>query len=282
MIKILIVDDHPIFRYGLKTRLSREEDFDLVGEAFDGLTALDLLVNLAPDVVLLGLHMPNMDGLSVLRTIQGSSNRAKVVVLTASEDRSQFVEALKLGCRGVMNKQVPPDRIVECIRRVNGGEIWLDLGTTTTALMRQFCGSRGEKSPGVEKAERGILLLTPRERSIVQCVAHGLRNKQIAEKFHISGQTVKNHLHNIFDKLCVYDRLELALYALHKGLDVDVNASTLVPLVLAEDAAHEYVPMGVVNKPSLTNSPAAAEFQSRLILQDSSPGTFSAACKGGW
>jgi two-component system nitrate/nitrite response regulator NarL len=222
VIRILVADDHPIVRYGLTERLRLEDDLKVVAEAPDGLMALNLLIKLTPDVVLLDLYMPGMDGLSVLRELQGLSNPAKVVILTASENKSQFVDALKLGCRGILNKQILPDKIVECIRRVNSGEVWLDLGVTAT-LMGPFGGLNHENSPGVGKAEREIRRLTTREREVVQCVAHGLKHKHIGEKLRISLQTVKNHLHNIFEKLCIFDRLELALFALHKGLDVNPN-----------------------------------------------------------
>ena len=119
MIRILIADGHPIVRYGLSARLSTEEDFEVVGEAGDGSTTLDLLTHLTPDVVLLDVRLPGTDGLSVLRATHGSGNPAKVVILTASEDKSQFVEALNLGCRGILNKQILSDKIVACIRRVN-------------------------------------------------------------------------------------------------------------------------------------------------------------------
>jgi two-component system nitrate/nitrite response regulator NarL len=226
VIRILIVDDHHIVRYGLRARFSVEADFEVVGEASDGLMALELLTTLSPDVVLLDLHMPSMDGLSVLQAIRQSGNSVKVVLLTASQDKSQFVKALKLGCRGIMNKQILSDNIVECIRRVNSGESWLDLGSTT-ALVQQF------ESSGVGKPHRDIASLSRREREIVNCVAHGLKNKQIGETLLISVQTVKNHLHNIFDKLRVSDRLELALYALHRGLGIDAKVSHWGPVTLA-------------------------------------------------
>jgi len=167
----------------------------------------------------LDLRMPNLDGLSALQTLQQSQKRAKVIVLTASEDKNEFVQAMKLGCSGIVLKQTAPDLIVKSIRKVNAGEIWLD-SHTTAAVMRQFASPTDVVSPNAAKG-RERSPLSQREREIVALVAQGYKNKEMAEKMFISEQTVKNHLHNIFDKLGVSDRLELALYAIHKGLHID-------------------------------------------------------------
>jgi len=138
-------------------------------------------------------------------------------VLTASEDKNEWVQAMKLGCSGIVVKQTPPELIVKSIRKVHDGEIWLD-SHTTAAVMRQFA------SPSDGGRGRGRSPLSNREREIVALVAQGYRNREMAEKMFISEQTVKNHLHNIFDKLGVSDRLELALYAIHKGLHLNPDA----------------------------------------------------------
>ena len=217
-IRILIADDHPIVRDGLRKLLSLEEDFEIVGEASDGCEVLDKVQELDPDVLLLDLRMPNLDGLSALQALQQTNKRTRVIVLTASEDKNEFVQAMKLGCSGIVLKQTAPELIVKSIRKVHGGEIWLD-SHTTAAVMRQFAapGEIGGTGGGQGKA-RERSPLSQREREIVQLVAQGYKNKEMAEKMFISEQTVKNHLHNIFDKLGVSDRLELALYAIHKGL----------------------------------------------------------------
>src|SRR5882724_5605485 len=215
MIRILIADDHPIVRDGLKKLLALEDDFDIVGEAGDGREVLDRVQELDPDVLLLDLRMPNLDGLSALQALQTTNKRVKVIVLTASEDKNEFVQAMKLGCSGIVLKQTAPELIVKSIRKVHAGEIWLD-SHTTAAVMRQFA-SPGDVLGGTGKTRERSPLST-REREIVGLVAQGYKNKEMAEKMFISEQTVKNHLHNIFDKLGVSDRLELALYAIHKGL----------------------------------------------------------------
>ena len=219
-IRVVIADDHPIVRDGLRKLLSLESDIEVVGEAADGREVLDVIQNVQPDVLLLDLRMPNMDGLSALQALQQSNKRTRVIILTASEDKNEFVQAMKLGCSGIVLKQTAPDLIVKSIRKVHSGEIWLD-SHTTAAVMRQF--SIGvEPGSGVGgKSGRERSPLSTREREIVALVAQGYKNKEMAEKMFISEQTVKNHLHNIFDKLGVSDRLELALYAIHKGLHLN-------------------------------------------------------------
>jgi len=220
-VRIVIADDHPIVRDGLKKLLLLEDDFEIVGEAGDGREVIEKVQALDPDVLLLDLRMPNLDGLSALQALQQTNKRTRVIILTASEDKNEFVQAMKLGCSGIVLKQTAPDLIVKSIRKVNSGEIWLD-SHTTAAVMRQFSTGQeggmggGHSSGGGKNRERSPL--SAREREIVALVAQGYKNKEMAEKMFISEQTVKNHLHNIFDKLGVSDRLELALYAIHKGL----------------------------------------------------------------
>jgi two-component system nitrate/nitrite response regulator NarL len=220
-IRILIADDHPIVRDGLKKLLSLEEDFEIVGQAADGCEVLEKVQELDPDVLLLDLRMPNLDGLSALQTLQQTNKRTRVIILTASEDKNEFVQAMKLGCSGIVLKQTAPELIVKSIRKVHGGEIWLD-SHTTAAVMRQFAAPGEIGGTGSSKG-RERSPLSHREREIVQLVAQGYKNKEMAEKMFISEQTVKNHLHNIFDKLGVSDRLELALYAIHKGLHLNAE-----------------------------------------------------------
>ena len=215
-IRVVLADDHPIVRDGLRKLLLLEDDIEVVGEASDGREVLQIIEALKPDVVVLDLRMPNMDGLATLQAMQGMEKKTRVIILTASDDKNEFVQAMKLGCSGIVLKQTAPDLIVKSIRKVHGGEIWLD-SHTTAAVMRQFASPSdvisGPPSKGRERSP-----LSQREREIVGLVAQGYKNREMAEKMFISEQTVKNHLHNIFDKLGVSDRLELALYAIHKGL----------------------------------------------------------------
>jgi DNA-binding NarL/FixJ family response regulator len=218
-IRVAIADDHPIVRDGIRKLLNLEEDVDVVGEAGDGQQVLQLIQQTEPDVLLLDLRMPSMDGLAVMQALQHSNLRTKIIVLTASEDKNEFVTAMKLGCSGIVLKQTAPELIVKSIRKVYAGEIWLD-SHTTAAVMRQFASPSETVNSANAGKTRERSPLSQREREIVALVAQGYKNKEMAEKMFISEQTVKNHLHNIFDKLGVSDRLELALYAIHKGLHV--------------------------------------------------------------
>src|SRR6185436_14612402 len=219
LIRIVIADDHPIFRDGLRKLLVLEEDFRVVAEARDGKEVLEVLDEYQPDILLLDLKMPGLDGLTALQKLQNARTKTKVIVLTASEDKNQFVQAMKFGTCGIVLKQTATDLLIKSIRKVHAGEIWLD-SHTTAAVMRQSSSPLDSAPLGSRDRERSPL--SQREREIVVLVAQGFKNKEMAEKMFISEQTVKNHLHNIFDKLGVSDRLELALYAIHKNIHTPV------------------------------------------------------------
>jgi DNA-binding NarL/FixJ family response regulator len=217
LIRIVVADDHPIFRDGLRKLLTLEADFRVVAEARDGKEVLEVLDEHQPDILLLDLKMPGVDGLTALQKLQNSRTKTKVIVLTASEDKNQFVQAMKFGTCGIVLKQTATDFLIKSIRRVHAGEIWLD-SHTTAAVMRQFSSAMESTPLGGLDRDRDRSPLSQREREIVVLVAQGFKNKEMAEKMFISEQTVKNHLHNIFDKLGVSDRLELALYAIHQNI----------------------------------------------------------------
>jgi DNA-binding NarL/FixJ family response regulator len=219
-IRIVVADDHPIFRDGLCRLLALEEDFEVVAQAQDGRQVLDVLQQYAPDILLLDLKMPGLDGLATLQRLQAVKNKTRVIVLTASDDKNEFVQAMKLGTSGIVLKQTATELLIKSIRKVHAGEIWLD-SHTTAAVIRQFVAADEAPQPTASQSptrERERSPLSQREREIVALVAQGFKNKEMAEKMFISEQTVKNHLHNIFDKLGVSDRLELALYAIHNNL----------------------------------------------------------------
>jgi len=225
-IRIVVADDHPIFRDGLCRLLALEEDFEVVAQAQDGRQVLDVLQQHEPDILLLDLKMPGLDGLATLQRLQIAKNKTRVIVLTASDDKNEFVQAMKLGTSGIVLKQTATELLIKSIRKVHAGEIWLD-SHTTAAVIRQFVAndevpvqqhSSSSPPPAPSTRERERSPLSQREREIVALVAQGFKNKEMAEKMFISEQTVKNHLHNIFDKLGVSDRLELALYAIHNNL----------------------------------------------------------------
>jgi DNA-binding NarL/FixJ family response regulator len=210
-IRVLVADDHPIFRDGLRKLLESEPDVAIVGEASSGSECIQLLGKLKPDILLLDLRMPDKDGLAVLEEVNFDALQTKVIVVTATEDDRDVVRAMRLGARGVVLKQSATDLLLRSIRKVHQGEIWLDQ-RMTAEVMKAFAKS----AEGGARREKP--LLSDREKEIVQLVAQGYRNREIGEKLFISEQTVKNHLHNIFDKLGVSDRLELALYAIHHRL----------------------------------------------------------------
>ena len=221
-IRIVVADDHPIFRDGLCKLLALEEDFEVVAQAQDGREVLEVLQQQTPDILLLDLKMPGLDGLATLQRLQQVKNKTRVIVLTASDDKNEFVQAMRLGTSGIVLKQTATELLIKSIRRVHAGEIWLD-SHTTAAVIRQFVAN-DEPPPQMVSStpgrERERSPLSQREREIVALVAQGFKNKEMAEKMFISEQTVKNHLHNIFDKLGVSDRLELALYAIHNNLHI--------------------------------------------------------------
>jgi len=210
-IRILVADDHAIFRDGLRKLLEGADDVQIVGEASNGVECTKMLPKLKPDILLLDLRMPEKDGLGVLEEVNFDTLPTRVIVLTAAEDDRDVVRAMRLGARGVVLKQSASDLLLKSIRKVSEGEIWLDNRMTAEVIdafkKSSESGQRREKP-----------LLSDREKEIVQLVAQGFRNREIGEKLFISEQTVKNHLHNIFDKLGVSDRLELALYAIHHRL----------------------------------------------------------------
>jgi DNA-binding NarL/FixJ family response regulator len=210
-IRVVIADDHVIFREGLRKLLESSGDISVVGEAGTGDDTIRMLAKLKPDVLLLDLRMPGKDGLGVLEEMNGDSDETRVILVTEGENEHDVVRAMRLGARGVVWKQSASALLLKSIRKVHSGEIWLDNRMTAEVIdafkKSSDSGGRREKT-----------LLSPREREIVQLVASGYRNREIAEKLFISEQTVKNHLHNIFDKLGVSDRLELALYAIHHHL----------------------------------------------------------------
>ncbi|MGH9813062.1 MAG: response regulator [Candidatus Acidiferrales bacterium] len=206
-ITVLVADDHAIFRDGLRQLLEAEDDITVVGEARTGAECVALAQRLKPAVVLLDLKMSPIDGLEVLTQLQGAGVESRPIVLTASEDEQDYVEAVRRGARGIVLKAAASDRLLEGIRKVHRGEMWIDQRVAADVMK-----AMSDPRP-VTRAERAQL--TAREQEIVSLVAQGFRNKEIADKLSISEQTVKNHLHNIFDKLGVSDRLELALYAIH-------------------------------------------------------------------
>ena len=199
--QIAIVDDHPLFRDSVRRLLSLEPDFEIVAEAADGDEVIALLETHEPDVLLLDLMMPGLDGLSVLQRIRTERFKTNVLVLTASEDERSHILAMKYGAGGIVRKNMATGFLIEGIRKVRKGQVCLD-DTTMVAVMQQFTRQTEAHQP-----------LSSREGEIVAAVSEGLSNKQIGARLFVSEDTVKTHLSHIFKKLGVHDRVGLLLFA---------------------------------------------------------------------
>jgi two-component system, NarL family, nitrate/nitrite response regulator NarL len=215
-VRIVIADDHPIFRDGLRRLLEAESDLKVIGEASDGTEAVKLARQLKPEILLLDLAMPRRPGLEALREMSSSSSPSsvRVILLTAAAEKNQIVEALQLGARGVVLKDSATQLLLKAIHTVMAGEYWV--GRESVSNLVQYLRTLMQSSG--EDARQKKFGLTPRELEIVSAVVAGYANKEIAEYFKISEDTVKHHLSNIFDKLGVSTRLELALFAVNQSL----------------------------------------------------------------
>jgi two-component system nitrate/nitrite response regulator NarL len=221
-VRILLADDHPIFRDGLRRLLEAEPDLKVIGEACDGAEAVKMARQLKPDIMLLDLAMPRMPGLEALRELSSGpvSNSVRVILLTAAAEKKQIVEALQLGARGVVLKDSATQLLLKSIHTVMSGEYWV--GRESVSNLVQYLRNLVQSSG--EEAKQKKFGLTPRELEIVSAVVAGYSNKEIAEYFKISEDTVKHHLSNIFDKLGVSTRLELALFAVNQALPIKTIA----------------------------------------------------------
>jgi DNA-binding NarL/FixJ family response regulator/signal transduction histidine kinase len=208
-IRIVVADDHPIFRDGLRRLLEAETDLRVVGEASDGLDAVRMVEQLRPDLLLLDLNMPRRPGLEVARILSETQHPAHVVLLTAAIESHQVLEAVRLGVRGVVQKDAATELLLKAIRTVMSGQYWVgrEKVADIVELLRRPAPT-GRKNFG----------LTPRELEIVGTVVSGFSNRDIAQKLKVSEDTVKHHLTNIFNKTGVSSRLELALFAINHQL----------------------------------------------------------------
>ncbi len=200
LIRLIIADDHALFRGGLKSLLRRQRDMKVVGEVESAGALMEVLADTACDVLLLDLQMERW----ALDDIRQLATRTKVVVLTASESLENAITAMRLGARGVVQKRFAVQTLMEAIRTVAGGSVWMP--PTLQAEVAAQWGASNSKQ------------LTSREADIVRLVATGLRNAEIAQRLSITEATVKTHLNNIFEKLELRDRVELTVYALRHGL----------------------------------------------------------------
>ncbi|MEO8276661.1 MAG: response regulator transcription factor [Thermoanaerobaculia bacterium] len=204
-ITLALADDHPIVLDGLEQLFRLEPDFQVVARCRNGEEALAALRTQRPDLLILDIRMPGLDGMAVLPVIERESLPTRVIVLTAAVDQQQVLTALRYGVRGLVLKELAPELLVEAARQVHAGGQWFD-----SALVGQALDGMARREEAAGKVDR---LLTPREREILGMVASGLRNRAIGERLGISEGTVKLHLHHIYEKLAVDGRLELILYA---------------------------------------------------------------------
>jgi two-component system, NarL family, nitrate/nitrite response regulator NarL len=213
-IRVAIADDHPILREGLRRLLEDDGGFEVVGQAQDGIEAVRLAREVKPDVLLLDLAMPRASGLDALRELSASVGGPRVLLLTVAIDDVQVLEALELGARGVVLKEAATELLFKAIRSVVAGQYWVgrDIVTDIVRHLRERAAAVARRRPS--PAER----LTAREREIVAAVAAGESNRQVAARLGLAEDTVKHHITNIFDKLGVSNRAEMAAYAASHGL----------------------------------------------------------------
>jgi DNA-binding NarL/FixJ family response regulator len=216
-IRILIMDDHPIFRRGIRWILDSAADLNVIGEAENGQEAIDMADRLAPDVVLVDINLPGMNGLEIARVIKRRAPRIRIVVLSVSEDDEQLFNAIKVGAAAYTTKGIAPDELMRIIREVAHGAYLIN----DTVMQKPHVAARvlSQFRDLASSGEEGALFapLTSREIEILDCIARGMSNKEIALQLSISGQTVKNHITSILSKLQVNDRTMAVIFAIQKG-----------------------------------------------------------------
>jgi two-component system nitrate/nitrite response regulator NarL len=216
-IRLLLVDDHALFRKGLVSLLERQEEFQVVGEAENGAEAIKKARQFKPDLVLMDIHMPGTDGIEATRRIREFLPSTRVVILTVSENDRDLFEGIKCGAHGYLLKKLEPDELYRMLRGVFEGEAPISR-STASKILNEFALQASKRSASHRDEE-----LSAREKEVLQFLAGGLTNKEIGIKLGIAENTVKNHLKNILSKLHLENRVQAATFALQKGLASQIN-----------------------------------------------------------
>jgi two-component system nitrate/nitrite response regulator NarL len=206
-IRILLVDDNELFRAGLKSLISAKESFSVVGEARDKAQALSLIRHERPHIILINIELRSEDGLDAIPDLIAARKNCRLAVLTDSKDPEIHRRAMSLGATGIISKEDPPELLLNALKRIHAGGLWLDHFVAAKMLADL---SRGQKD---DPQEKNIATLTKREREVIKLAGEGLDNRQIGERLFISDVTVHHHMTSIYSKLAVKNRLELIIYA---------------------------------------------------------------------
>ncbi len=215
-IRVLIVDDHALFRRGLEMVLAGEDDIEIVGEASDGEQAVEKAGEALPDVVLMDIRMPRSSGIEACRAMKAVAPSAKIVMLTISDEEEDLFEAIKAGASGYLLKDIPLDEVAAVVRAVHDGQSLINpsmaakLLTEFAVLAKRDHGERSQEVPAPR--------LTDREMQVLKLVAKGMNNRDIARELFISENTVKNHVRNILEKLQIHSRMEAVMIAVREKL----------------------------------------------------------------
>ncbi len=214
-IKVLVVDDHTLFRRGLTSVLANQETLEVVGEAVDGLGAIEKAEEIAPDVILMDLNMPHCNGLEATQALQAKMPQINILVLTVSDNEADLFAAMKFGAKGYILKNTEPEELIHAIFHIAQGGVIVSPLMATKLLAEFKDQGTGTARDAIRETEATI---SPREGEVLQLVAQGATNKEIADALFISDNTVKTHLRNIMEKLHLANRSQAAAYAVKKGL----------------------------------------------------------------
>lgn len=213
MLRILLVDDHVLFRKGVAALLASQPDIQVVGEASDGLEAIEVARSTFPDVILMDIGMPKCNGLEATRCIKREMPHIQIVMLTVSDDDQHLFEAIKSGAQGYLLKDLEPNQLYKMIESISRGEAPLS-GAIAAKILKEFSQPNQDSTQDLEIIDA----LTEREINILELVVEGMTNKEIASNLVISENTVKIHLRNILEKLHLQNRIQAAVYAVRQGL----------------------------------------------------------------